>query len=152
MLEIPCTNKKFKKGKFRHVTESKWNLKPFFKPKLKPKKVILNCHPGRRAEEERRRRSGDEEVVVVDVAAAEGEDPGAAAGKEREATDGADQAEKGGDGNIGGVCTMWGVPSFVMFCFGHFRKFRFPIGLHSNISICPTAGGTGQNCSTKYHE
>ena len=31
---------------FRHVTESKWNLKPFFKPKLKPNFSQLNCHPG----------------------------------------------------------------------------------------------------------
>ena len=30
---------------FRHVTESKWNLKPFFKPKLKPNFSQLNCHP-----------------------------------------------------------------------------------------------------------
>ena len=36
-LEIPYTKKKFKNGKFRHVAESEWNLKPFFKPKLKPK-------------------------------------------------------------------------------------------------------------------
>ena len=38
------TNKKFKKGYFRHVTESKWNLKPFVKPKLKLL-FLLNCHP-----------------------------------------------------------------------------------------------------------
>ena len=28
-----------------HVTESKWNLKPFSKQKLRPKYVLLNCHP-----------------------------------------------------------------------------------------------------------
>ena len=29
-LEIPYTKKKVKNGEFRHVTESKWNLKWFF--------------------------------------------------------------------------------------------------------------------------
>ena len=33
-LDIPYTKKKLKIGKFRHVPESKWNLNPFFKPKL----------------------------------------------------------------------------------------------------------------------
>ena len=41
-LEIPYTKKKLKIGKFRHVPESKLNLKPFFKPNLKPK----FCLPG----------------------------------------------------------------------------------------------------------
>ena len=30
---------------FGHVTESKWNLKPFFKPKLKPNIFLLNWVP-----------------------------------------------------------------------------------------------------------
>ena len=48
-LKIPYTNKKFKNGQFRHVTESKWNLNPFFKPKLEPKLFLMNCHSGPRA-------------------------------------------------------------------------------------------------------
>ena len=35
----------FKNGKFRHVSESKWNLKRFFKPKFKPKFCLLNRLP-----------------------------------------------------------------------------------------------------------
>ena len=38
------TKKKFKTGQFRHITVSKWKLKPFFKQKLKPKMCLLNCH------------------------------------------------------------------------------------------------------------
>ena len=38
----------FKNGWFRHVSESKRNLDPFFKPKLKPKSVLLNRIPERR--------------------------------------------------------------------------------------------------------
>ena len=44
-LEIPYTITKFKNGKFKHVTESKWNLYQFFKPKIEPKLLLLNCHP-----------------------------------------------------------------------------------------------------------
>ena len=36
-LEIPYTKKTFKDGQFRHVSESKQNLGPFFEPKLKSK-------------------------------------------------------------------------------------------------------------------
>ena len=35
-LEVPHNKKMFKIGQFRHVSESKQNLNPFFKPKLKP--------------------------------------------------------------------------------------------------------------------
>ena len=40
----------FKNGYFRYVSESKWNLNPFFKPKQKPIFFLLNCVPaaGRR--------------------------------------------------------------------------------------------------------
>ena len=31
----------------RHFAESKYNFKPFFKPKFKQKNVLLNCHPGK---------------------------------------------------------------------------------------------------------
>ena len=44
-LEIPYTMKLFKNGQFRHVSESKWNLKLFFKPKFKPKISLLNWAP-----------------------------------------------------------------------------------------------------------
>ena len=48
---------------------------------------------GHRAEEERR---VEQEVVdIFDDASAEGEDPGAAAGQEREAADGAIETQKG---------------------------------------------------------
>ena len=47
---------------------------------------------------------------------------------------------------------MCGVQSLAMICFVFFRKFRLPIGLHSSCIISPTASGTCQNCSTKYHE
>ena len=33
----------------RHVSISNWNLKWFFKPKLKPKCFLLNCHPAPRS-------------------------------------------------------------------------------------------------------
>ena len=36
--------------------------------------------------------------------------------------------------------TIWGIPSFVMFCYVFFRKFWLHIGLHSGCSISPTAG------------
>ena len=36
-------------------------------------------------------------------------------------------------------------------CFVFFLKFRFPIRLHSNCSICPTTSGTCQKWFTKYH-
>ena len=72
-LEIPNTKKMFKNGWFRHVPESKWNLKPFFEPKLKPKICLLNRLPearvGRappaRGEEER---AGAVGLQVVDGA------------------------------------------------------------------------------------
>ena len=51
-----------------------------------------------------------------------------------------------------GFCTMWGVPSYAMFCIVFFRKFQLPIGLHSICSISQTAGGTCQKSSTKHHE
>ena len=35
----------FKNGYFRHVSVSKQNLNPFFKPKLKPKCLLLNRLP-----------------------------------------------------------------------------------------------------------
>ena len=44
-LEIAYTKKNFKNGLFRHVTNSKLNLKPFFKPIFKPKCFLFNCHP-----------------------------------------------------------------------------------------------------------
>ena len=34
---FPYTKKLFRNGLFRHVSGSKWNLSPFFNPKLKPK-------------------------------------------------------------------------------------------------------------------
>ena len=37
LLEISYTKKMFKNGLFRHASESKWNLNPFFKLKLEPK-------------------------------------------------------------------------------------------------------------------
>ena len=40
------------------------------------------------------------------------------------------------------MSTVWGVPSFEMFCFVFFQKFRLPIGLHNSCSITPMAGGT----------
>ena len=47
LLEMSNTKEMFKK--FRHVSESKRNLNPFFKKmKLKPKNCLLNCLPGRR--------------------------------------------------------------------------------------------------------
>ena len=50
------------------------------------------------------------------------------------------------------VYTLCGVRSIVMFCFVFILKFRLPIWLHSSCSISPTAGGTFQKCSTKYHD
>ena len=47
-LEILYTKKKFKIMYFRHVTESKWHLNPFFKPNLTLKLFLLNCRPGPR--------------------------------------------------------------------------------------------------------
>ena len=49
------------------------------------------------------------------------------------------------------VCTLWGVRSVVIFCFLFFWKFHLPIGLHNSCSIRPTAGGTCQKCSKKFH-
>ena len=49
-------------------------------------------------------------------------------------------------------CTIWGVPSFVMFSFVFLWKFRLLIGLHNNCSISPRAGGTCQNCFTKHYD
>ena len=40
----------FKSKSFSHATESNWNLKPFFKPKLKPKYFLFICHPEDRPE------------------------------------------------------------------------------------------------------
>jgi len=40
---------------------------------------------------------------------------------------------------------MWGIPSFVMFCFVSFLKFRLPIGLHSSCSTSLMAGGDCKN-------
>ena len=39
-----------------------------------------------------------------------------------------------------------------MFRFVFFRKFWLLIGMRSSCSICPTAGGTCQKCSTKYYD
>ena len=39
-------------------------------------------------------------------------------------------------------CTLWVIPSVVMFCYVFFRKFRLPIKLNNNCNISPTAGGT----------
>ena len=44
------------------------------------------------------------------------------------------------------------IHSVVMFCFVSCQKFRLPVGLHSSCSISPTAGGTCQKSSTKYHD
>ena len=45
-LEFCYTKKKLKNWYFKYVTESKFNLKWFFKPKF----FLLNCHPGSRGQ------------------------------------------------------------------------------------------------------
>ena len=46
-LRFPTLRKSSKMGSSWHVSESKWNLNPFFKPKLKPKFCfLLNLVPG----------------------------------------------------------------------------------------------------------
>ena len=45
-LRFPHTKNLFKNGQSRHVPESKRNLDPIFKPKLKPKTFILIWVPG----------------------------------------------------------------------------------------------------------
>ena len=48
--------------------------------------------------------------------------------------------------------TLWCIRSVVMFCLVFFRKFWLPNSQHSSCNNSPTAGGTCQKCSTKYHD
>ena len=49
------------------------------------------------------------------------------------------------------ISTPCGAPSVAMFCFCFLSDIMLPIGLHSSLSISPTASGTCQKCLRKYH-